>query len=231
MKCVIITKTNPNENIPGYWSLLECGLDLNIIRHPVVFYNESMPNILISPTPNGSICQHSKRLRPAVTSLLYTWIDMLETYKDDPDEFILFGESDIMTQYYLSQDVLINSFTKKYDIIRPYTGITRQEATYNLINKNYAYCKWFHNLEFHPVNSFKKDFGPNVLQPPFYGTHALIISKQGRRKLLNVFKTFIAPVDISLCWGVYANKLTMCSASKQLFIQNSRPTTLERPFI
>lgn len=132
----------------------------------------------------------------------------------------------MMPQYYLSEDVLINSFTRKYDVIRPYVGVTKQLDSHNLIRKDLAYCRWYHNLEFSYINGFRRGVGPNVFRYPFFGTHALILSKTGRKKLIEVFRTYTAHTDVSLCWGVFSGRISMCSAAKQLFVQYDRPSSI-----
>lgn len=213
----------PNETIHGEEKLKECGLDLEIIRHPVTLYNDSM-NLECSDLIKYGI--HKKilprDLHKFEASLLTSWIDMLKTYKDCGDEYILFAESDILPMRKMSYDMLINEESKKYDIIRPFNYLDVQPIS--------PLCPTTNDIKWYDGYNFLKGEYKTVVRHPYNryrykcGTHALIASQKGIEKLIKIFEELVAPADVSLEYGILFKEISVAISNYNFFAQYNRPS-------
>lgn len=211
MKCVVLVM--PNEEIQGEELLQKCGLDLEIIKHPVTPYNYHM-NLNPSPIFTRPLCEFE-------ASLLNSWIDMLRTYQDT-DEYILFAESDILPIFKMNKEMILNSDTEKFDILRPFLYLDVDDI--NPLREMEDTVQWLDGFDF-----LNKTFRTHVKYPYNLfrykcGTHALLASKQGIQKLINVFETINAPADVSLELGTLKKKISVGISTQNFFIQYDRPS-------
>lgn len=213
----------PDETIHGEEKLLECGLDLEIIRHPVTLYNESMDlecSDLIKYGIRRKILP--RKLHNFEASLLTSWIDMLKTYKDCGDEYILFAESDVLPTCKMTYEMLINEESEKYDIIRPFKYLDVRPIRYHSSIPDKI--DWIDGYNF-----LRGEF-TKIVQPPYHtfrykcGTHAIIASQKGIEKLIKVFENLRAPADVSLEFGTLLKEINVGIPNHNFFVQYDRPS-------
>lgn len=221
MKCVILVM--PNEEIQGFNSLENCGLDIEIIKHPVTLYNEDMSLKCADLSKYGIRNFMGRDLYKFEASLLNSWIDMLKAYEDTEDDYILFAESDVLPIYKMSKDLLINDNTKQYDVIRPFLYLDVDNVV-PLQNINEDENKWIDGFQF-LFGGFR-----SLVKYPFSmfrykcGTHALLVSKEGIKKLIKVFTEITAPADVALEYGILLKKIKVGIPTHNFFVQYDRPS-------
>lgn len=201
---LVIIKCN-NEPIYSYNSLKD---KYNIIPYNANLwfpeldykYANSINDIL-------NIKKGNRRLSKKITSLIYNWHSMLEKYIDLPDDTI-FGESDIHA--YSSFDYAdIRNDT--YDVYRLYFTIDTSKECVNKPKNIYLLNAYdlFQNWRQYSLNWNKIHCG----------THALIIPKNKREKIIQVYKNYKEPTDIALVKAVQDKYIKMGVLNYNAFTQ------------
>lgn len=144
-------------------------------------------------------------------SLLHNWRLMLEEYIDLPDDTI-FGESDLhQTEYFDHSSI---PWDQDYDIYRPYLFLdwTSRPTDYTVKESIWRdFKKVLEDLESLPNNWARNSHK--------YGTHALIIPKNKRHKVIKAFSEHKQPSDDVLLNCAITNQLKIAILNHNAFSQ------------
>lgn len=198
-----------NEPIYGYDILSE---DYNIIKYEAKPWHISMELDYINTFNDFISFNKNKQITPTlsknVMSLLCNWKNMLIEYINEPDDTV-FGESDIYPASYIDWDMIP---WDDYDVFRPFQ--TLQQNIEPEVQP--TEIKW--NNAYDVFNDWKK-YGPSWCKVNC-GTHALIIPKNKREKLIYAFKKYKQPSDIALRSAVMNKEIKMANLNYNAFKQH-----------
>ena len=189
----------------------------NIIKFPAQPWQPWMEDFFLND--NKKLSLHKKLLQyknpdieitlpKNIMSLLHNWRLMLIKYKDLPDD-TLFGESDVFQAAEFDWDCI--PWDSDYDAYKPFLQLWQDNKFiikpdkvewldyYNVINN----WRWYHS------NWFKINCG----------THAYIIPKNKRDKIINVFSKYKNPSDIAILNGVKNKDIKVATLNYNAFKQ------------
>lgn len=150
--------------------------------------------------------------KPYVRALRNSWVRMLREHVDAP-LYTIFGESDAVPAIEAErlEDILNKMFIKfrgaDVDVIRLFTDHT--DTPYD--GGEVMFKQWE-----------AKNLGHSTYEASKFGTHALIIRRAARKKLIKAIKTTTLPVDTLLEYLSDKGELNVVSANKNLFYQKTR---------
>lgn len=151
-----------------------------------------------------------KSNKPYTVSLRASFANMLEAHIDD-DDFTVFGESDAIPLISASKlEECLHPYINNphVDVIRLYDKLVYIEQD----------NRCFDSSDFKQMLQTET----SVNNATVWGTHAVIIPKRSRAKVINLFRTINAPIDTTLEYAWCNNKITVYSATNTLFAQVKR---------
>ena len=151
-----------------------------------------------------------KSSRPYAVSLRASFANMLEAHIDD-DDFTIFGESDanpFITAADLKNCISDYVSNESIDVIRLFDKLTYVDEEMPLLSSS----------EFSVMHVNAHSASNNAV----WGTHALIIPKRSRRKIIELFRSVNATIDTAIEYACYSKGLVVYSASNLLFSQTIR---------
>lgn len=143
-----------------------------------------------------------------VMSLLHNWRLMLIKYIDMPDD-TLFGESDIFQSAEFDWENI--PWESDYDAYRPFLQLY-QNSQFVPKPKKVEWLNYYdivNNWKYYHYNWYKINCG----------THAYIVPKNKREKLINVFSKYKAPSDIAILNGVKNKDIKVATLNYNAFKQ------------
>lgn len=183
--------------------------DYNIIKYPALPKAGLIRNLIKGETLDNELL--------AADSLRKTFIKMLQDHINEPDD-TLFGESDVYPSAEFDWDSI--PWDAGYDILRPYKTVIIDG--YKTVNKpekvEWMPASWyFRQQEFPSPEWFKSHCG----------THALIIPKNKREKIIELFKSKNDHIDMVLLHGIVMEGLNMAVLNYNAFGQMKHTSLID----
>lgn len=183
--------------------------DYNIIKYPALPKVGLLRNLIKNEKPDNQLI--------AADSLRRTFIKMLQDHINEPDD-TLFGESDVYPSAEFDWDNI--PWDAGYDIIRPYKTV---------IVDGYKTVSKPEKVEWMPASWYfiQQKFPSPAWFKSHCGAHALIIPKNKREKIIELFQSKNDHIDMLLVHGVATRRLNMAVLNYNAFGQMKHPSLID----
>lgn len=212
MKCVYLVSNN--EVVESAYRAIALGYEVEL--YPVTQNTSSLKDLhyteafnYIGRTPESAEGGHVRSLRASFIRMLTD-----TRYKDQ--ENIVFCESDALPLLPASE---LWKLVQETQLAHPDIDCYRLFYTAVYDNFSLAMQKLPKNCKFIPMGKHK-DKDPNTRL--YWGTHAMLLPWDGRKKLAQVFSEFQLPTDTALCYAQGNDLVNTYIPTHNFFVQVSR---------
>lgn len=206
MRCILL-KT-PGEIVEDAYALEANGFDCEVVE--TTQDTSTLSDMRSSEFQFWMHVPLNKTNKPYARSLRASFANLLLAYETSYDDFIIFGESDIAPNVDASTVRAIVKTAleqhKDLDVLRLHLHLVETPSQIT------TDCYTFRMPQFDSYTD--ANYG--------WGTHALVIPKSSRRKVAELFRDCMLPIDVALEALNYKDELKVYVTSADLFYQKPR---------